>query len=104
MALVLQPSLDEHTREEIEAHVQVVQARRMVAAIEYMQGVAERIEDSTNKLSGQLSQHYTQLNKEIQRLDRALAAVESRLVKIAEVQHEYHQQMQYGESIKGGAP
>lgn len=88
MPLILQPSLDEHTREEIEAHVEEVRARRMVAVIEYNAGKQAKLENELNSVNRKLIQQYTMLGKEIEQLDRLDARLSKRLETIAALQQE----------------
>lgn len=88
MPLILQPSLDEHTREQIEAHVEEVRARRMVAVIEFNAGKQAKLENELNSVNRKLIQQYTMLGKEIEQLDRLDAKLSKRLETIAALQQE----------------
>lgn len=88
MPLVLQPSLDEHSRQEIEDHVAAVQARRMVAAIEYHKGITDKIDAESDKIFRKLKQQYEMLGKELERLDKADEAIQKRMQAIAILQQE----------------
>jgi hypothetical protein len=96
MALVLQPSLDEHSREEIIAHIEQVRARRMLAALIYSQSVTERNAVSANVIERKLEMQFTGLAREIAQLDKYDAMISKRLTKIAELQHEYNLLITFG--------
>lgn len=89
MSLVLQPWLGEMTRAQIEAHLQAVRARRMVAAMEYQQAQNAKLAHEQDKVQRKIKGQVTMLEKEILRLDRALDAVEKRLVSLATLDQEY---------------
>lgn len=82
MGLVLQPELREKTREEIEAHLDVVRARRMVAAIEYQAGRDAKLAHESDKMQRKVKGAYEMLGKELSALDRALWRVEQRLIQV----------------------
>jgi molybdenum-dependent DNA-binding transcriptional regulator ModE len=88
MPLILQPSLDEHTREQIEAHVEEVRARRMVAVIVFNEGKKAKLENELNGVNRKLIQQYSMLEKEIEQLDRLDAKLSKRLEVIAALQQE----------------
>ncbi len=79
MPLVLAPSFDEHTREQIEAHIAEVQARRMVAAVEYHHGQRDKLVKETDKISARISRYYELLGKEIVQMDRLIEKIEERM-------------------------
>lgn len=97
MALVLQPSLDEHSRDEIIAHIETVRARRMLAALVHAQSVQERNAEAVSVIERKLEALYTGLAREIAHLDKYDAMIQKRLVKIAELQHEYNILVTFGE-------
>ena len=88
MPLILAPSFDEHSREEIEAHLEEVRARRMVAAIEYATGVNAKLEYEALKVQKKMSAQYEMLAKEIAALDKALEKMEKRLLTLITLQQE----------------
>lgn len=96
MGLVLQPSLDEHSREDIIAHVEQVRARRMLAALVYSQGVTEKNAERMGVTERKLQMQFEGLAREIAQLDKYDALVNKRLVKIAELQHEFNMLATYG--------
>ena len=96
MALVLQPSLDEQSRDEIIAHVEQVRARRMLAALIYSQSVQERNAETMSVTERKLEMQFTGLAREIAQLDKYDEKVQARLVKIAELQHEYYRLVTFG--------
>lgn len=82
--LILAPSFDEHTREQIEQHLDQVRNRRMVAAIQYHSGQTSKLSHESAKVQARRDQKYVMLLKEIGQLDNILEKVENRL---AEVEH-----------------
>lgn len=79
MPLTLAPSFDEHTRDQIEAHVDAVRARRMVAVVEYHNGVNAKLHHESLKLQHKIAKQYEMLGKEIDRLEAAEEKVLARL-------------------------
>jgi molybdenum-dependent DNA-binding transcriptional regulator ModE len=79
MPLVLAPSFDDHTREQVEAHLEIVRLRRIAGALEYAQGKMLKLESEDNLLGNKLIRNYDQLGKTLQRLDRELEKVEQYL-------------------------
>ena len=79
MPLVLAPSFDDHTREEVEAHLEQVRLRRLAAAIEYQQSKLLKLEREENELQNKLVRNYEQLGKCLTRMDRDLEKAEAYL-------------------------
>jgi adenine specific DNA methylase Mod len=88
MPLILSPSFDEQTREQIESYISAVQARRMFAAIEYHQGKAEKLDSEAGKLEARIARQYDMLKKEIDRMEKAEQAVTDRLQNILNIRNE----------------
>lgn len=88
MPLVLAPSYDEHTREQIEAHVSAVQARRMVAAIDYHNGVKAKLAHESEKIQQRVARQYEMLGKELERLEAAENKVLARLETLEALRQE----------------
>lgn len=88
MPLVLAPSFDDHTREQIEMHVAQVQARRMVAAIEYHTGKDAKLSHESAKLDRRLEHKYMMLGKEIVALEKAENKVLDRLAELEHLKNE----------------
>lgn len=89
MPLVLAPSFDEHTREQVEAHVTAIQARRMVAAIEHYQGVQQKLSYESEKIQKKMTRQYEMLGKELERLENAENKVLERLETLEALRQEY---------------
>lgn len=89
MPLVLAPSYDDHTREQIENHLSAVRARRMVAAIEHHKGVTEKLTHESDKIQARIAREYEMLGKELGKLEAAELKVEERLVKLEALRQEY---------------
>jgi uncharacterized small protein (DUF1192 family) len=85
MPLILQPTFNELTRQEVEAHLQTVRARRMIAAMELVDKSNARLGRVSEVLSRRIDQQRGMLEKEIGRLDAALQKVENRLAALTEL-------------------
>jgi hypothetical protein len=79
MPLVLAPSFDDHTREEVEAHLEQVRLRRLAGAIEYQQSKMLKLEKEENTLTNKLIRAYDQLGKALMRIDSDIEKVEQYL-------------------------
>lgn len=84
--LTLVPDIREQTREEIEAYLEHVRAKRMVAAVEFYTNKNEKIGHEADKVGRQMLRQKEMLGKELQRLDSALAKVEYRMQTIEAMQ------------------
>ena len=88
MSLVLQPTLEEMTTEELEQRIQAARARRIVAAMEYVAGQELKLEVEKDKVHRKLKAQYTMLEKELDRCDRAIYALENRVAAIEMLRQE----------------
>lgn len=88
MPLVLAPSFDDHTREEIEMHLVAVQARRMEAAVEYHTGKDAKLAHESQKIQNKIAHQYMMLGKEIEQLDRIYEKVNDRLAGLTHLKNE----------------
>jgi hypothetical protein len=79
MPLVLAPSFDDHTREEVEAHLEQVRLRRLAGAMEYHQSKMLRLERESGTLSNKLARNYEALGKALLRIDNDIVKVEEYL-------------------------
>jgi hypothetical protein len=79
MPLVLAPSFDDHTREEVEAHLEQVRLRRIAGAMEYQQSRMLRLERDEGSLANKLARSYDQLGKALLRIDVDIEKVEGYL-------------------------
>ena len=79
MPLVLAPSFDDHTREQVEAHLDIVRTRRIAAALEYTQSRLMKLVEEDQGLGNKLIRNYEQLGKSLARLDREIEKVEAYL-------------------------
>jgi flagellar basal body-associated protein FliL len=80
--LILQPSFDDKTRAEIEAHLEQVRARRMVAALAYQEAKRLKMDHEAEQMKRRLEAKVARLEKGLETLDKALARVESYVVDI----------------------
>ena len=76
MPLILAPSFDDHTREEVEAHLEQVRLRRIAPVLEYQQGKLLKLEGEGNDVENKLIRAYSQLGRAIIKLDNELDRVE----------------------------
>jgi putative alpha-1,2-mannosidase len=76
MPLVLAPSFDDHTREQVEAHIDQVRLRRIAGALEYQQSRMLKLENYDHQITDKLARTYEKLGKSLMRLDRELEKVE----------------------------
>ncbi|ERR1044071_3906472 len=88
MPLVLAPSFDDHTREQIELHVAEVQVRRLEAAVIYHQGVNAKLNFESDKIQAKIARQYELLNKELVALEKAELKVQDRLATMQHLQNE----------------
>jgi hypothetical protein len=89
--LVLQKTVAEMSTLELEAHVEYVRARRMVVAMEYVLNQHMKQEAAADKARRKLIAQYEMLEKELNRLDRALYACEQRVAGIELLRQEMGQ-------------
>jgi len=88
MPLVLAPSFDDHTREQIETHIAEVQARRMSAAVEYHTGKDAKLAHESSKIQQRIARQYDMLGKELEQLDKVMEKVENRLAGLTHLKNE----------------
>lgn len=96
MALVLQPTLEDMSTEELELRIQTVRARRIVAAMEYVAGQSLKLETEKDKIHRKLKAHYEMLAKELDRCERAIYALEQRVAAIEQLRQEAGLLEEYG--------
>lgn len=82
MPLILANSFDEHSRAEIEAHLEEVRARRLVAAVEYQEGMKNKFLQEADKIRRRMQAEYKMLGKELARLEKAEDVVNKRLSRL----------------------
>lgn len=86
--LVLQPTLEEMTTEELEARIDAVRARRIVCAMEYVAGQHLKLEEEKDKAHRKLKAHYEMLAKELARSESAIYKCEERVAQIEQLRQE----------------
>ncbi len=96
MALVLQPTLADYTTQELEQHIEMVRARRIVAVMEYVAGQQLKLETEKDKIHRKLKGHYEMLEKELERCDRAIYALDQRVAAIEMLRQEAGLMETYG--------
>lgn len=79
MPLILAPSFDDHTREQVEQHLDQVRIRRIAGAMEYQQSKLLRLEKDNNSITNKLMRNYDQMGKALIRLDKELEKIEAYL-------------------------
>lgn len=80
MPLILKPSIkDGYTRTDVEAYIEQVRARRMVAVVAFHNLKNAKIEGKTVKISTRVDRQLELLEKELNALERAEEKVLNRL-------------------------
>ena len=74
--------------EELEQRLEMIRARRIVAAMEYVAGQNLKLELEQDKVQRKLKGHYEMLGKELERCDRAIYALENRVAAIEQLKQE----------------
>lgn len=88
MPLILAPSYDEQTREQIEHFLEGIQARRMTAAVEYHQGKQAKLHHESDKIQAKVEKAYATLLRRIEASDKADAACAEALAKCEALKQE----------------
>jgi len=73
----------------LEARIELIRARRMSLAFDYHASQKIDVEQQADKTVRKFKEQGDMLGKELQRLDRALDAVENRVAKMSELQAEH---------------
>lgn len=89
MPLVTKPTIKDFSRAELEQRIDLIRARRMSLAFDYHASQKIDLEQQADKTIRKFKEHGDMLGKELQRLDRALDAVENRVAKMTELQSEH---------------
>ena len=87
--LVLMPTLDDLSRDEVEAYIETVRAKRMVATLEFFQTKNRKVELRQSKIGQRIQGKLDMLEKEIDRLEVAENKVSTRLAEIEQLKHEF---------------
>jgi hypothetical protein len=87
--LVLMPTLDNLSRDEVEAYIETVRAKRMVATLEFFQTKNRKVELRQSKIGQRIQGKLDMLEKEIDRLEAAENKVSTRLAEIEQLKHEF---------------
>lgn len=90
MALILQPTYNEMSRQEIETHLEMVRAKRMQAVVTYHAGVNAAARHLIDKFRQRIANEYYQLEKAIAKLDKATAECEKRMENLEILMTEVH--------------
>jgi len=85
MALILQPKFSEKSRDEIEAHLMVVRARRMQAVAVFYAGKNAKVMHATAKFQDRIRREYEMLGKDLAKYDRLDEVVEKRLATLEQL-------------------
>lgn len=88
MPLVLAPSYDDHTREQVENHLQAVRARRMVASIEHYQGVHTKLTHESDKIQYKMAKELERLKKRLDKLEEAEGKVNESVTSLEALKQE----------------
>jgi len=87
--LVLMPTLDDLSRDEVEAYIETVRAKRMVATLEFFQTKNRKVELRQSKIGQRIQGKLDMLEKEIDKLEAAENKVSTRLAEIEQLKHEF---------------
>ena len=87
--LVLMPTLDDLNRDQVEAYLETVRAKRMVATLEFFQTKNRKVELRQTKLGDRIQRELDMLEREIDKLEAAENKVTERLGKIEQLKHEF---------------
>jgi hypothetical protein len=79
MPLILAPSYDDHTREQIEAYLEQVRIRRIAGAFAFQQSKMMKLESQKDGMSNKLARNYRLLGSSLYKLEAAMVAVEKYL-------------------------
>lgn len=89
MPLILMPSIkDNFSREDIEAYIEQVRARRMIHVVEFHNLANAKIEGRSVKINARMQRQLELLQKELDALERAEQKVEGRLSVIDSLSEE----------------
>ena len=88
MPLILQPTYDGASRDEIERHLLVVRARRMNAVATYYAGVNAKTTHMIVKFQQRLAREYQLLAKDFDKMNKLEEALEKRLNTLEQLAHE----------------
>jgi hypothetical protein len=86
--LVLTPSFDENTREQIELHIAEVQVRRLAAAMVFHSGQNAKLHFESDKIQSRIARQYEMLGKELAALEKAELKVQDRLANLQHLSNE----------------
>lgn len=79
MPLVLAPSFDDHSREQIEAFINQVRIRRIAGAIEYQQSKLHKLSVESGGVEGKLARNWEMLGRTLDRIAVDIEKVETYL-------------------------
>lgn len=86
--LVLRPSIKDYSREQIEDFLEAVRIKRMSAAVLYFANRNEKLANEQGKIQKKYDHERLMLEKELLRVDDAIARVDARCIKIDELLQE----------------
>ena len=87
--LVLQPTIKDFSREDFEARLEAVRARRMVVAVEFYEGKNAKLEHLTGVLRHKAEKQQLGLEKDLEQLDKILERAEGRIERITQYLQEH---------------
>lgn len=93
MPLVFQPTFSDKTRQEIEQHLLVVRAKRMLAVVTYYAGVNAKNMHLIAREQQRIAREYEMLKRDMDRMNKLEQAIETRLIKLEQHRQElgFHQ-------------
>lgn len=88
MPLELRKHIGNATREELEAFLTIVQAKRTQAAVEYHETKTAKLETTNQRLKDRIERQCDMLGKNILALDRMMETVQLRMDNIEQMRQE----------------
>lgn len=91
MPLTLVPTFNEMTRQEIEERLSVIRVKRMAVAIQFQQGLQQKLHGEYNKTATKLIAATNRLEKNLQKLDDLLEKCKDDLARCSTLHHQMTQ-------------
>lgn len=82
MPLVLQPTMNDGTREDYEEFLEGVRARRLVAAIEYANAKQLRLDTEADAVQRKLSKAIESLGRQLERMEKLDEQIQETMIKV----------------------
>jgi hypothetical protein len=86
--LVLMPTLMDYNRDQVEAYIDSIRAKRMSATLEFYNTKNQKIQKKRDALGLRMVKQLEMLKKEIDALERAEGKAADRVVEIEQLRHQ----------------